>query len=462
MLNKPKFMNPSTNIQNCVVDLNSENIPFSCVVDGNEAITKWQVLIFRLEDNVKVFDTGEIEVSPYFYPVDEKNRNVTFNIDLAPYYTPSEDFCNSDKPYYWYITIWGDSGAVVSSAEEVFYANSAPEIGVEYKKDGATEFTSLQADGGNDVILDSRKYYFRGTYIQGESIPLKRYGWRLKDLNTDRILTDTITKNQIYGTSGNILCAYDGFLDNGKYSLELFVETQNGAKIISPPYEFKTSYNTTFITSEVMVECLRDEPSVLLGWSDVVIATGREVNKIDYMGQYPIVSDSEDNTSSLSIYIPDGSSVVYDTGTTSTLDIPEDVYIVFSTQLLDSANRTLFSIEGTDDSGYDISRKLYFENGEFVYTIVNSNDELITARYTPPEGYLPGNTTWYIITLAPYSAKDSDGGILTIVPSKLINGLYPNDIDDEDVKLPSDSLYPYAGIWDKLNPSPILNEGGNE
>ena len=59
MLNKPKFLSPSVNMYgNAVIDLNSDSLPFSCIVDGNEAITDFQIVISRLKDNTVVFDTG--------------------------------------------------------------------------------------------------------------------------------------------------------------------------------------------------------------------------------------------------------------------------------------------------------------------------------------------------------------------------------------------------------------------
>ena len=63
MLNKPKFLSPSINMHgNMVIDLNSMELPFSCIVDGDEAITKWQIIISKLDDNSIVFDSGEQEL----------------------------------------------------------------------------------------------------------------------------------------------------------------------------------------------------------------------------------------------------------------------------------------------------------------------------------------------------------------------------------------------------------------
>ena len=88
MLNKPKFMSPSINMYgNSVIDLNSATLPFSCIVDGNEAITDFRISISRLKDNVVVYDTGVQKLSTPFFPINNRNQNVVFNVNLTDYFT---------------------------------------------------------------------------------------------------------------------------------------------------------------------------------------------------------------------------------------------------------------------------------------------------------------------------------------------------------------------------------------
>ena len=83
MLNKPKFMSPSINMYgNTVIDLNSDTLPFSCIVDGNEAIIRWQIVVSKLEDNAVVFDSGIQERNTPFFPINNRNQNVIFNVNL--------------------------------------------------------------------------------------------------------------------------------------------------------------------------------------------------------------------------------------------------------------------------------------------------------------------------------------------------------------------------------------------
>ena len=83
---------------------------------------------------------------------------------------------------------------------------------------------------------------------------IKKYGWRITDVNSGRILTDTISQKNIYGTKDNMSCYYDGFLDNEKYSIEFFVETKNGKSILTNAYKFDIKYDTTFLSNDFKVK----------------------------------------------------------------------------------------------------------------------------------------------------------------------------------------------------------------
>ena len=190
MLNKPKFMSPSINMYgNSVIDLNSATLPFSCIVDGNEAITDFQIVVSKLSDNTVVFDTGMQTLDKPFFPINNRNQNVLFSINLKDYYATvlvdgeyisasvtltkdtshdddkdyyvydstknaykeydydsatwdsdryslyelTSDFVNSTDAYYWAITLKNsNSGTETYSAAEVFYANDIPRVEIQY------------------------------------------------------------------------------------------------------------------------------------------------------------------------------------------------------------------------------------------------------------------------------------------------------------------------------------------
>lgn len=448
MLNKPKFMIPSTNIPECTIDTNADSVIFSCAVDGNEIVTGWQIKIYRLTDNILVYDTGKITSGHNlpFYPVDANNNNVTFTVNLKDYPTLEDNltegkfFINQTEPYYWSIEFWGSNPTSVASNEEAFYANSTPEITIQYGT-SSNNYSTL----GDSAIINSRRCYFKGIYSQDEGIPLKRFGWRLTDIDTGQILIDTISKNQIYGIDSSITCFYNGFLNESSYSIELFIETQNNAVVYCKPIIFSVQYDEIELDSDISVNCLKNEPAIILSWENVNVATARAEGEISYLENYPKFVPDEVGTSSYSVHIPDSSQIIYDYGAVSELNVAEDSYITISGQLLSNTNKVLFSAEGLDDSGNLISRILAYKNGYFYYTISNGVDDPVTVSMFYSS--YPSEYMWYIATLSPYLAEDT---FLKLQIGELENSLYPKaegESTEENLYPSSSSLYPSLGNW---------------
>lgn len=440
VLNKPKFMKPSTNKEECTIDIDADEISFSCIVDGNESINAWQIIIYDIVDNTIVFDSGKIILKSSFYPVDEKNRNVVFEVNLKDYLSGNTTFINRSEAYYWTITLWGTSGYTTTSYQEVFYANTIPEISFLYKYKNDVDYTDLSS--GN--ILTSRECTFKATYKQDDGVQLKRYGWKITDTDSGQVFIDTISNNQIYGSADNIICNYDGFLNDGNYSVELFVETQNNSKITSSPLSFSVSYESTFLSNDFKVETLKNEPAIMLDWNKSVVISGVlkddnnnivSIDNTSFETNYPV-------NNQCSIKIPERYKVVYDN---STLDIDEESYIVISTQLLNGADTTVFFAEGFDYNGNEVKRKLTYNNGEFIYDIVGQ--EGIIRNTTKKVTNKPSQYVWYIIFMSPL-IKDDNGvytAKLDIVESRVVDCVYPSE-----TLYPEENFYPTFGNWDKL------------
>ena len=436
-------MKPSTNKEECTIDISANEIPFSCIVDGNESVNAWQIVIYDIINNDIVFDSTKIALKSSFYPVDEKNRNVVFSVNLKDYLGNNTTFVNRLDPYYWTITLWGNSGCTTTSYQEVFYANKTPEVSFLYKYQTDEDYSVLN-DG---EILTSRACTFKAIYEQENEVQLKRYGWRITDTDGGQIFIDTITNNQIYGSVDNIICNYDGFLNDGNYSIELFIETQNNKKITSPPLKFSVSYSSTFLSNDFKLETLKNEPAIMLDWNESVIISGIlkdtegnavSVDNTTFKANYPVETQC-------SIEIPDEFKVVYDYGVSSNLDIKEDSYIFFSTQLLSDEEATLFFAEGYDDTGYELKRKLSYDNGEFRYDVVGRDGVVKSATYRVVNR--PSKYVWYNIFMSPLTTTyDGEYTIeLNIYEGKVVNCTYPSES-----LYPSDDFYPIFGNWDNL------------
>lgn len=423
-------MKPSTNKEECTIDIAADKIPFSCIIDGNESINAWQIVIYDIVTNDEVLNTGKITLKSSFYPVDEKNRNVVFSVDLKEHLGANITFVNRAEAYYWTITLWGSS-STTTSYQEVFYANKTPMIGLNLN-DGDT--------------LTSKGYTFRATYEQENGVQLKRYGWKITDTDSGQVLIDTITKNQIYGSADNIICNYDGFLNGSNYSVELYIETQNNTKITSSR-EFSVSYATTFLSNDFNVETLKNEPAIMLDWSKALVIAGIlkdandgviAVDKTTFKTSYPV-------NNQCSIEVPDKHKVVYSNDESLNFDIDESSYIAFSTQLMSSDNTVLFLAEGYDKDGYGVKRQLSYSKGVFTYRIEGQSGVIATATHTVTNR--PSEYVWYNIFMSPL-IETEDGGYITelnVYESKVVNCVYPS----EDL-YPIENFYPTFGNWDNL------------
>lgn len=451
MLNKPKFMSPSMNIQEWTINANSENLIFSCVPDGNEAIVSWQIKIYRLCDNILVYDTGEISSGANlpFYPIDENSHNITFSVDLKEYPTKTENltdgitFENSSSPYYWIIYFKGSTGVRIASVEEVFYANSTPIVEIKYSKTQNADFETEYEDFVDTTVIQNRQCYFKASYTQSENVPLKCFGWKLIDVDSSKTLIDTISKNQVYGSADNIFVQYNGFLNDSNYSIQLYIETQYNDIFMSKPIQFSVKFQELFVSGDIKITPLNMEPSIMLSWDKCNVITGHSKGNYSFKNNYPIFTPTASYPKSTSVVISDDSQIIYDYGTTSSIDIPESSYMVISTQLSDTNKKTLFLAEGTDAEGNSISRNLVFLNQKFVYTVVSGNGVPVEKTYTVKN--LPSRYVWYIIIMSPYLGDNGVDTILTVTESVAINYLSP-----QETLYPGTDIYPKFGEWDKL------------
>ena len=491
MLNKPKFMIPSTGMQECVVDVDAENIPFSCIVDGNEPIAAWQIKIYDIKTNMMVLDTGKQTLDVPFFPIDNKNRNVVFPVNLKKYLTSSTykyfpatpiynknityykannqndgtikyteykptstniknwstiyndcyyygNFINSSESYYWTIDMWNEvdasiegKSATTSSCEEVFYASDTPKPVIKYSINDS-DYKELSGA----VVLPIKKCEFKATYE--EDVLLKRYGWRLTDVKSGQVLHDTITKNRVYGTKSNMILSYDGFLNNGNYSIEIYVETQNGCSVITEPITFSVEYETMILDSSFSVSALSDEPGIINVWGSPSILTGVNNGEIKFKSNYPI-------NGSNSVEIPKNSDITYDISDNISLDLSEDSYISMGMQLLSSENHKILYLDGTDKDGNSVSRTLEFEGGRLKYTVLNSEIS-VEKIYTPKT--TPGKYVWFVITMSPFLGVNGDKTSIEVTEYKAVEGLYPDKELYPSTSYPS-TRYPTFGRWEE-------------
>ena len=501
MLNKPKFMSPSINMYgNTVIDLNSDTLPFSCIVDGNEAITDFQIVVSKLSDNTVVFDTGMRTLDKPFFPINNRNQNVifttylkdyfakilegdnyvkipivlntnsTYNKDIT-YYRYDEEtnictayeyststlwksdystlyvkaFVNSADAYYWTISFKNsNSGTETYSSAEVFYANSEPRTTIYYSynnnflnKDGNIDTNLiLSTDETNKSVLGKRKVFFKATYSQDEGVSVKRYGWRLTDTTNNAVIIDTISQNQIYGVEDDISCVCNGLINGTNYLLELYIETQNGYFGILQSVKFDVGYTVKNIDADFEIMPLNNTAGIMLNWGNLRTTEG------------VVVGGSVDYTenfpikNSASIEIPDDTRVIFSgTANGKELEIDENSYVILSFQFNKTQNITLFEMSGTDSYFNSITRKLAYtaSSRELKYTITKGD---IIASYTQQLSDVMSELCWYVITLYPL--------IDNLAEFKLIESIAEDGLFPDDELYPEEDLYPDFGKWNEL------------
>lgn len=493
MLNKPKFLSPSINMYgNSVIDLNSETLPFSCIVDGNEAVTDFQIVVSRLKDNVIVFDTGMQKLATPFFPINNRNQSVVFSRNLKDYFTQisdikkplilntkseyngnkkyyecstttgeyaeytystemqwnkdyaslyTEEFLNSADAYYWEIIFKNsNSGTETRAVAEVFYANSIPKTAIYYSYDN--DFTDLP-DNVDFSGLQKRKIYFKSTYNQPEGVSLKRYGWRLTDKTNNVVVMDTISQNQIYGIADDISCVCNGLINQTNYQLELYIETQNGYFGILQSIEFDVDYPVKNIDADFEVEALNNTSGILLSWNKLRTTEGVVVgNPVSYTDCYPLYSSS-------SVEIPENTSIIFSkTSNDKDLKIDEDSYIVLSFGFDKTQNTTLFEISGVDDYLNVMARKLeYVASGKKLKYTITSGDIVATCekQLDPTIGEL----CWFVVTLYPMIDGIADYKLVESISEGCLfpdEDLYPVAENETEEEL----IYPDFGEWNKL------------
>lgn len=364
--------------------------------------------------------------------------------------------------YYWIISLYNyadiqkgreptnEYPVTVTSDEAVFFANQVPTLKIKYSVND--EDYTEPPDGNISIALN--KCYFSGDYSQAQGVSLKKYGWRITDKSNGQILSDTVSKNQIYGAEGNIRLCYDGFLNDNEYSIYLEIEDQNGGKQ-SASCDLSVQYSTETITNDFNVSVLKQESAIILDWSKARVAMGEASGDISYRSNYPIV-DNSGAVSVNSIDIPKGSSVSFSYGASRELDISENSYIALSTQLMKPANTTLFFAEGEDGNGNIIKRVLRFsvdedprtgdsKKGVFIYELTDGDDGIYTAAYSVQHKIC--STVHFVFVMSPVLDKSaSEKHIkLSTTESVAIGGLYP-----ESNLYPSENIQPYFGQWNKL------------
>ncbi len=331
----------------------------------------------------------------------ELPRNVVYNggnykWKIILYWSSTNDKDNLDKS--------------IESYESYFECRTMPTISISnYKKK-----------------IDKKYYEFQGEYKQKEHVPVNYFRWVLIQESNGEILKDTG-----YVPSPDIRFYYDGFMNEYKYTIQLFVRNQNGIEVQTEPMTFKAEYIGLFVDNLVTAQSAPEEHGILVSWAGIHGVTGQVFGDYTYVKDLPVVLHT-------SLELPKGSSLVFDKDNDDTMRIPATTTSHIISIRIDSPDiETLYEASGSN-GGLPYYRRLTLEGNDLVYDINGVKKFRWTIK--------PDKMHWYVIFMLPNKL---------IVSEKWADGLFPSDKYNENLigngvfEEDENGLTPHVGLYPK-------------
>lgn len=274
--------------------------------------------------------------------------------------------------------------------------------------------------------IDKKYYEFIGEYNQREHVPVTYFRWILTQESTGEILKDTG-----YIPSPDIKFYYDGFMNDYKYTIQLFVINQNDIEVHTEPLTFKASYVGIFVDNIVKATSSPEEHGIIVSWAGIHGVSGTIYGDYSYIKDLPTILHT-------SLELPKGSSLVFDKDNDDTLRVPATTATHIISIRIDSPDiDTIYEASGSN-GGLPYYRRLTLEGKDLVYDI--NGVKLFRWAIEPDKLH------WYVIFMLPDKL---------IVSKKWADGLFPSDTHNE--KLIGEGIFeedpqgltPYVGLYPK-------------
>lgn len=187
----------------------------------------YQVVFYKADDNMLVFDSGK--------------RN-----DLNPFFVVSANTLTNGATYKYQITVWNEKNESVASDWVILKCSSVPNC-------------SLINLTPHQEILNS-SYSIQGQYNQDENVPIKSWSIILYDVYDSIIATSGIVYDD------TIEYRIEGLNSNNKYKAELQVRSQDDLWNTTGKIEFLVRYEVPETTVALKAENVPDKAAVSLSW----------------------------------------------------------------------------------------------------------------------------------------------------------------------------------------------------
>lgn len=302
------------------------------------------------------------------------------------------------------------------SLANIEYINEATNVA--YK--GVISVSALNGLGlyetSTNYILPSKKVVFKGHYEQEQFVSISYFRWVLYKLQNDTEKITEVVKDTGMVPSVDFQFVYDGFLNDEKYAIQIFVQTLDNVEVQTDLIKFKVSYIGYEIDNMLNAENSPIEHGIIVEWSNLRLIKGEVTGNSHYTEGIP----TEMKTS---LTLDKGTELLFNKDKGQPLSIDWDANHIICTRFDEERPQTsqeIYAASGLDDNGAVISKVLNI----IVDSKTQSTGKVI-LRYTITtassiENYdqeiIASALYWYIIIMK------KDG---LVVFTKYAQGLFP-------------------------------------
>lgn len=421
-LEKPIYPNNYEGEANTV----THQIPINVLENGNAY--KWSVTLYwstsgRYNEDDKI-DGSLISVENYF---DTRKKPVVYLKNLKEVFTIPYNYVTTNQAITFAnegVTVTISEGA---SVRIVNLTDNGENAYVEYIDEANDQayYTVVPTSSLNGIglyntstnyILPSKKIEFIGGYEQEQFVSMSYFRWVLCRLQTTTEEVVEVVKDTGMVPSVDFRFFYDGFLNDTKYSIQLFVQTLDNVEACTEPIKFKTSYITYEIQNMVNAENSPIEHGIIVEWSNLRLIRGEVEGGNRYISNIP----TEEKTS---LQLDEDGYLVFDKDKGKPMSIDWDANQILSVRFDEERpeeEKIYYTASGLDDNGDVISKTL-----QMIPTEETQDTGYVILRYTIKtaknieyfdEKILASALYWYIIILK------KDGFVIF---RKYAEGLFP-------------------------------------
>lgn len=313
-----------------------------------------------------------------------------------------------------------------------------------------------------NYILPSKKAIFKGSYEQEQFVSISYFRWVLYKLQYDSEEVTEIVKDTGMIPSVDFQFSYDGFLNDEKYAIQIFVQTLDNVEAQTDLIKFKVSYIDYTIDNMLNAENSPIEHGIIVEWSNLRLIKG----EIEGSSHYEDDTPTEGKTS---LTLDKDSKLVFDKDKQRPLSLDFDANQILCTRFDEErplSNQIYYTASGLDDNGEVISKTLEMlpkadtqETGKVIlrYTIKTAIGVEIYEQEI-----IASTLYWYVIIMK------KDGFVIF---TKYAQGLFPalDQYPNLNKFTSQKGLYPDALTYleepsDKVeyNYQTIVDRDGNE